>query len=200
MGSIKDLTSVEDSAESIETWTSRPYISDGLRQQLSKANVLIVPMEGYVNHADVVYFPNGTDELFHFLRGVKNSGLVVDICIEDDDYKELALYADVTTIATIFVSCFVAPLLVRLIADYINRRANRRSAQTEVRARLVSFDVETGRAISFSFEGPPTEYRRAMELALTGHKPRISRHTTGQTPERDAIPEPRAETEDDERP
>lgn len=157
---------VQDSQESIQTWTSRSYISDELREQLSKANVLVVPNEGYGDRADLVYFPGGTEELFHFLRESVQENLFVGICIEDEDYKELVLHVDLVIIAGFVVTSLVAPLAVDLIAEYIKRRVGKREAETEVRSKLTVCDEITGRSVHFSYEGPASEYRDVMVNAI----------------------------------
>jgi hypothetical protein len=157
---------IENTEESISTWASRPYITEGLHQQLLEANFLIVPNEGYGDRADLVYFPVGTERLFGFLRGSTQEGLSVDICIEDEDYKEVALHADLMIIARFVVTSLVAPLAVKLIAEYIKDRIKGRQKEIEVRSKLVVNDSTTGRSVKLSYEGPATEYRDVMVKAL----------------------------------
>lgn len=156
---------VKASDESISAWINRPYISQGLCEELSKANVLIVPNEGYHEQANL-YFPSGTEELLLFLREPREDSLIVDICIEEQDYKELKLSADWFMIADIVVRHLAAPLLVILIVEYIRRRTGKRMPRNEVQAKLTVQDEGTGRTIDFSYEGPATEFRDVMMNAL----------------------------------
>ena len=157
---------VKASDESISAWIKRPYISQSLREELSKANVLIVPNEGYHKRANLLCFPAGTEELLLFLREQREEGLVVDICIEEQDYKELPLHADWLIIADIMVRHIAAPLVVILIVEYIKRQSGKRMPKTEVRAKLTVQDEGTGRSVDFSYEGPATEFRDVMMNAL----------------------------------
>jgi hypothetical protein len=166
MAHNQSVLAIESTEESIATWASRPYITKELHQQLLKANFLIVPNEGYGDRADLVYFPVGTEQLFGFLRGSTLEGLSVDICIEDEDYKEVALHADLMIVAGFVVTSLVAPLAVELIAEYIKDRAKRRQREIEVRSKLVVNDSTTGRSVKLSYEGPATEYRDVMVKAL----------------------------------
>lgn len=166
MESTQPTLIMEDSRESLRTWINRPYISDELRQQLSKANVLVVPSEGYVDRADLIYFPVGTEELFHALLESDQENLSVDICIEDEDYKELAVHADWITIGAIVAELLVVPLIVELIAEYIKRRVRKPETETQVRSKLTVCDEKTGRSVHFSYEGPVSQYRDVMLHAI----------------------------------
>jgi hypothetical protein len=157
---------LETSQESIQSWANRPYISDALREQLLKANVLLVPTEGFRERADLV-FPQGTEELFQFLRESPRENITVDICIEDKDYKELMLHADLLIIiASFMATSIVAPVVVDLIAEYIKRRLGSRETETIVRSELSVYDEKTGRSVRLSFEGPASAYHDTMTTAI----------------------------------
>jgi len=157
---------VQDSRESISTWVNRPYISNKLREQLLRANVLLVPSEGYADQTDLVFFPSGTEELFHFLRESQREGLSVDICIEDKGYKEIARHADLLFIVDFIVKDIVAPLLVALIADYFIRRSGSGASETTVKSKITVCDEKNKRSMSLSFEGPASDYRDTMGNAI----------------------------------
>lgn len=156
---------VETSQESIYSWINRPYISDALRAQLSKANVLLVPTEGFCERADLV-FPVGTEELFQFLRESQRENLLVDICIEDKDYKELALHADLLIIASFVVTSIAAPVVADLITEYIKRRLGLHETDSIVRSELTVYDEKTGRSVRLSYEGPASEYHARVVTAI----------------------------------
>ena len=166
MEQSKSTLAVENTEESIQTWASRPYITNAVREHLLQANVLIVPNEGYGDRADLVYFPVGTERLLGSLREAAQEGLSVDICIEEEDYKELSLRADLMIIASFVVESFIVPVAVSLVAEYIKRRVEGREKEVEVRSKLVVNDSATGRSVKLSYEGPATEYRDVMVKAL----------------------------------
>ena len=154
------------SDETFDTWLGRPYISEELRAHLSEANVLLVPNEERSQDTDRVYFPAGTEEFLESLRA-SGQGISADICISDEKYQELARYADWLVIATVVVQSFVAPLIVTLTANYIERRLGKREMNALVKSELIVQDEE-GRATLFSYEGPASEYHSTMTEALRG--------------------------------
>lgn len=111
---------VEESKETFDTWISRPYIPQDLRQTLLQANVLIVPREGFREYP-LPIFPIGTEDFFNYLRENANKGFNVDICISDKDYKELALHSGLLIIGSIVVTAVICPIIADLIGEYIKR-------------------------------------------------------------------------------
>jgi hypothetical protein len=158
---------IEPTRESIQTWAERPYLTHTLRNRLRNAEVIIVPNEGYAEDADLLYFPVRTEELFHFLRERGHDAFSVEICIEDSDYKELALHADLLTIATVVVQLVVAPVVVQLILDYLRRRLGNREKDSEVKSKLTIVDEANGRSLDLSYKGPAAEYKDVMVAAIS---------------------------------
>lgn len=154
---------VEASDETIDTWINRPYVDDELRDQLSKASVLLVPTED--EKADRMYFPAGTEAFFQFLQASERQGVSVDICIGDEGYQELALYADWLIIADLVVRSVAAPVAVTIICRYIEQRLGKRT-ETQVKSKLTIQETESERSIQLDYEGPASDYRDVMMEAL----------------------------------
>jgi hypothetical protein len=132
-----------------------------------KANVLLVPIEGFRERTDPM-FHQGTEDLLQFLRESPNEDIRVDICIEDEDYRELALHLDLLVLASAVVTLVVAPIVADLIAEYIKRRLGSREPETIVRSEMFVYDERTGRSVRFSYEGPASAYRDTMANAIHG--------------------------------
>ena len=157
----------EISRESIESWCNRPYIGDALRDQLLRANVLLVPIEGFRERTDPM-FPQGTEELLQFLRESPDEDIKVDICIEDQDYRELALHFDLLVLAGAVVTLVVAPVVADLISEYIKRHLGSREPEAIVKSELIVYDEISGRSVRLSYEGPASAYRDTMANAIHG--------------------------------
>lgn len=152
----------EGSQESIRTWASRPYISSTLRRELAAVDALIVPNEGYGDQADLIYFPEGTEEVLHFLQASAGEALTVDIAIEEDDYKEISLRADWLTIAGLVVKFGVAPIVVGLLGDYIKKRLGKRIDQTIIKSTITVSEEKGKRSAAITYEGPASRYAEVM--------------------------------------
>ena len=157
---------IEETHETFETWTQQPFISENLRSQLSQENVLLVPRRGYFTESDILYFPQGTEELLRFFRESDVKGLSVDICIEDEDFKTLTLHADILTITEVVVTSVLARLVANLISDHIKHRLGKRKDEAIVVSKLTVCDEIAKRSVEFSYKGPAPQYRGVMNNAL----------------------------------
>jgi len=152
----------ETSDETIESWSKRSYIGRELQGKLETSDALIIPNEGYGENPDVYYFPEGTEHLVSFLQNNNEGDQYIDICIEEDDYKELAQHADLLIIAGAIATTVFAPILVNLISEYIKKRLGRRASNTTVKTSLTISKTNEGKSIRLNYEGPASTYKNIM--------------------------------------
>lgn len=165
----------EESNETINSWINRDYIGEELREKLEQATALIVPNENpHTGMSHTPYFPEGTEHLVSFLENSNTENQNIDICIEENDYKELALHADLLTIANVIVTMFGAPIIVKLVADYISKRVGSRKDDTTVKSSLTVTDANSGKSINLTYEGPASTYEKVMFGAIEDILPEIS--------------------------
>ena len=126
---------MEPSNETFQSFIERNYINRESRDRLSQANVLMIPNEGYLERTDLIYFPSGTTDLYQFLKEEESGKMSIDICLEEKDYKEVALHADWLFLASFIVTSIVAPLFVDLLADYIKKHLVKRESETNVKRK-----------------------------------------------------------------
>ncbi len=148
---------VKKSEESFETWINKPFIPEKLRTQLREANALIIPQEEFRNKK-VPLFPVGTEELFRYLKDNSDERIVTDICIDDPDYKELALHSDLLILGGFILSTVVLPVFVNLISEYVKNRWISSSSKPEIRIE-VTVVKSGGDSIKCNYEGPADKYK-----------------------------------------
>ncbi len=165
--SMQPTLKVESSDKTFQTVIRREYISKKLQEDLVNANVLLVPNEGYGDRTDLIYFPSGTTDLYQYLRERQTEDFKIGICIEDKDFKEVALHADWLIIAQFVVSFVIAPLFVDLLAEYIKQHLGKRRDETCVKSRITIIDEQHGRGIECTYEGPAAEYHEVMMKAIS---------------------------------
>lgn len=166
MGDKDYSLAIEASDETIESWSKRSYIGDELREKLVKADALIVPNEGYGDDGDIRHFPEGTEHLISFLQRNSGGSEHIDVCVEEEDYKELAQHAGLLVIAGAIVTKVCAPVLVSLISEYIKRRLGVRASDTTLKSSLTVSDAGSGKAVNFTYEGPASTYESVMLGAI----------------------------------
>jgi hypothetical protein len=159
--------SISACEKSFSSFIDKSYIDNELKEQLLASNVLIVPNEGYGDLTDQVYFPAGTSDLYQYLYDRKDENLLIGVCIDEKDYKELSLHADWVYLAEFVVKDLLAPLLVALLADYIIHTLGKRAEQTSVKSKLIVVDTKDEHRIEYSYEGPASEYKEVMLGAIS---------------------------------
>jgi len=157
---------LQETDESLATWSCFSGISETLQDELRKANVLIVPHVGYGSREDLVYFPRGTEELLSSLRNASDASLDVDICADDSTYQEIDLHSDILRIAQLVVAHFLSPVVVDLVSTFIKQQLGRRFVNGKVISTIVLSETPTGRSIKIRYEGPAATYQSALHDAL----------------------------------
>jgi len=155
-----------NSQETIRSWADSSDISANLREGVLRADFLIIPSKGYLDRPDLLFFPEGTENLFRFLRGLQNSAFRVEICVEEEEYRELALHADLLFIASTIVSNACVGVAVKLISEYIQRKLGSRRQETNVKWDLIIQDDKNDRSVKVSYFGPASEYNTVVSQAI----------------------------------
>lgn len=154
---------VSPSSDGFSTWLSSPEISDNLRETLSNANSLIIPDIGYGGLSEEPLFPSGTEELFLLLSEKSEAGVVAGICIEDDDYVELALHSEIVYIAGLVVSILVFPVVIDVVGEFVKRRIWGNEEEATVRWNLTVVDDQNQRSLWVEYDGPASSFEESMQ-------------------------------------
>jgi hypothetical protein len=167
-GLVNDLCSYAEVQTGFQYWSSAKSLSCETQLAIARSDIVLVPEEGFGEYV-VPLFPEGTDELFQFLRTNVPSGMNVELAAEDADYKELALHEDTVNIASVLVTLLAAPVAVGLIVEYLKNRLGSRLGKTEVRASMIldQSDGPNSKTLRMRYEGPADAFERTMRKALS---------------------------------
>jgi len=160
--STKNLQ-VKTTSETFEYWLEQPFISNELRNLLSGKTLLLTPQNGH-GDSEVLCFPTGTEDLLRFLRDNQTEDLSVDICIEDEDYRELSLHSDLLILAGVIMTLVAAPVAVNVISHWIIKRLGSRVEQTDLKCEITV--VDNNRSIHFKYDGAASAFRETLLNAL----------------------------------
>jgi hypothetical protein len=156
----RDLLDVCRSGRDLTYWHTRPFITPELRARIASVPVLIVPQEGFGDFKGPV-FPVATAELFRFAQGKVPAHATIEVCISDEDYKELALHESIIIVATIAIgSLVVAPVVVNIVSEYLRGRlfSPEKEKTTTAKFKLIVSETSTKdakhQAIEMQYEGP----------------------------------------------
>lgn len=143
-------------------------VSDSIRERISRTNLLLVPQKVPLHEDYILAFPEGTIEFFNFLKVNKPDELSIDILVEEKDYKELTLHADIVRIAEILTTVVLAPIVVNLISAHLLKRLGKRRDEAIVKSKLVIVNEgENKQTIEITYEGPVNEFQSTMLNTLS---------------------------------
>lgn len=165
-----------ESKQGLSYWLSHQYINKELETNLKLANLLLVPQEGFRTFEGPI-FPVGTSEFFRFLQVKHPPDIKVDICVQDEEYRELALNSDWLILPEIWVISFVAPIAVNLISEYLKKRLSLGNETRIVKVRLIVEEKSGDRpkTVEIFYDGPAKHFLEEMtgvldELRQSGMK------------------------------
>ncbi|OGR44162.1 MAG: hypothetical protein A2X35_13280 [Elusimicrobia bacterium GWA2_61_42] len=157
--------SVSETSENFSYWLNRPYIGGELRKELEKSTLLVIPSENF-RGKDGPYFPNSTEDFLDFLRSNAREGLVPDICIDDSQFKIIALHHDLIVLGGIVVTAIVAPVAADLIGEYIKKKIwSDKAEEPTVKFNMTVVETD-GKAKMMSYEGPASAFRKTIGAQL----------------------------------
>jgi hypothetical protein len=151
MSKQKQFT-IEDIQVDFENYINKEYLSQSLKAELIKSDILILPEEGFKDR-DIPVFPVKTEELFIYLR---NKNLNIEICIDDEQYVELALHGDLRRLGIFVVKKVILPIFISVLAAYIANKVLKTDETNKVKLEIVV--VDSTKAKKINFEGSAKDF------------------------------------------
>ena len=169
MNTNEVLTNIkEDVTQGLQYWRQNEKLSNEVRQELTDANVLFVPLKGDRDGEDNIdsgkVFAPDAERFFKYLLDSAKKQIKADMCVNDGEYRKLSLYAEpitLTVIGTIVISSIIAPVIKDLIIDFIRKNRSESSKNSEFRITLI-IDNEDGFIREIQCSGPSVEIEKAL--------------------------------------
>jgi len=157
-----EITSLNITAteECFETWVYKSFVTKELRERILDKDILIVPYETYMCKNFPV-FPDTTVELFKYIESKLPDNLSVEVCIEDDDYKEVSLHYDLVILGSFIVTTIAAPVLAGLLQEYIRTKIFK-PKETHVQTSII---IQKGKkkSVRIDYEGPVENFDTVVD-------------------------------------
>lgn len=126
-----------------------------LNNNILKAELVLLPMSNFRN-IEGPFFPEANADFYNFL--VDNE-INAEFCIEEQDYKELALHDESINLGLILINGLMLPVIVNLISDYIKSKRGERKANVNV----TIIEKKKGSFREFKYEGDPEQLNGAIK-------------------------------------
>lgn len=159
---VNDLV-ITESDLNFQKIYSKPYFPKDLEEDLKKANLLLLPYEGFKTTKGPV-FPEQTMEFYKFIKNYDSNKLIGDICISDEDYAELELHADLITLSNMIVTMGVLPIATGLIANYLYQKI-KEYHKTDLKVVVNITVVDGDKSKSISYEGDAEKFEETLKTA-----------------------------------
>ena len=105
-----------------EYWIKETSIVDPeLKKAILSSGILLIPTPNFRENVGMA-FPQGTVELYKYIEEKVSSISTVELCINDEDYQEIALYSRQLRLGTFIVTLLIAPVLVNVLSSYISEK------------------------------------------------------------------------------
>lgn len=164
------VLTVSDSEITFEKVYSKPYIPTEYVEDIKKANLLIIPNEGFRDEGDVL-FPETTRDFFEFLKERSSGEIVADIAISDGNFQCIELHSAVIEVATIIVQWVVFPIATNIIAAFLYdliKKYHREPEDTSARVQIITEETATKKSKKIVYEGPVSGIKDALDQATEG--------------------------------
>ena len=110
---------ITNSTENFESWIKKSFITDNLRDILSKSSILIVPFDNLRESQNPFMFPIGTEEIFRYFKEKLPEDQLIDICISNEYYQEFAFFNDYKRLGNFIIKSVVVQVFVGIMCSYI---------------------------------------------------------------------------------
>jgi len=165
-----DRVTIEPSTEDFEYWLTRSFVKEDLRNCLGASNFLLVPAEGF-REEHVPVFPLGTEEFLQHLKELAPPDVVVDICITDEEYRELALHGLKKILATVVVQQAMLPFAIGLLANYVSSKTF--GSDHTVKVEIVAVGGAKD-SLRITYEGSAVDFQSTVLKAVESFKVQLS--------------------------
>ncbi|MEY8532722.1 hypothetical protein AALH30_04185 [Blautia pseudococcoides] len=156
----KDIN-ITDTDITFETILQEKYIPQKYIGDIKKANVLIIPNEGFRDN-EGYFFPECTSEFYMFLKN--HEEIETEICIDNDEFQKIELHADIIYVATLIVQYEVLPVVTSVIASYLYDKINSMNKEKKDSNASVHIIVEkNGKSKKIDYEGSIDNFEEAMK-------------------------------------
>lgn len=158
---IKSLN-IEEGVYTFEGIQNLPYSPKNMIDTMKSSDILLMPYQDF-REGYMVLFPEETMRFFEYVKEeCENKNLNADICIAEEDYKEIELHSEVINISDILVQSWVLPIITGIISSYLFKKLeqfNRTDVSTKVNITI----EKDGESKTVHYEGPIEKFEDTIK-------------------------------------
>ena len=121
--------------------------------------VIILPSD----HREFIAFPEGTRELFYYLRDSLHEGITIDVAARDEDYAEIALHSEDIILPALYVAGHaLLPIVIDILSAYISKFIWKGDDKDGTVSSTVHFVARNGATFTMEYDGPASTFENAV--------------------------------------
>lgn len=146
---------------------TREYVPCEYLEDIKRANLLIIPEEGYESEGTVL-FPETTREFFEFIRENSGNDVLSDIAISDDNFQRIEIHSAAIEVATIIVESLFFDVAVGLITSFLYdliKKHHREPEDTAAKVKIIAQETKKKKSKMIIYKGPVSGVKDTLEQA-----------------------------------
>lgn len=160
---------VEDTTIDFQAIYKEQYFPQELLNEISKANMLIIPdYFSRESHSGYV-FPETTQEFLEYAQAKTCDEFIPDIAADDASFNKIELHSAVITVASFIVTTVALPIALSIVANFLYdqmKKHHRKEDELSCKLNIIVTDGKENKRISY--EGPAGSAEEALKLAVKG--------------------------------
>ncbi len=162
---IDTVLNVSDTDITFDGIYEKPYIPIEYMADIKKANLLIIPNEGFRDEGDVL-FPETTREFFDFIKETAGDDVIVDIAVSDEDFQCIELHSAAIEVATIIVESALFSIAINLVSSFLYdliKKYHRKAEDTSTKVKIITEETDKKKTKMITYEGPVSGVKDTLD-------------------------------------
>ena len=159
--SLKKKLEVKEVKFNLDTYIENYIKDENLKDEVKNANIILLPYNNFREIKGPIFFENNAELYDYLLTNTKDKK--VEICVEEEDYKEIALHDELINLGIIFLQDVALTVVAGLILEYIKNKIDSRKPKVEV--TLIEKEEKSYK--EFKYEGDPEYLSETLDSYLT---------------------------------
>lgn len=147
---------VSESEKNVDYWAARPYVDQTLGEKLRRAEIFVLPWEDF-RDGEPILFPNGTADVQRMLLDAFSGS--VALLATPDNYKEIALHANVSRWPMLLVKQAALPILLGVMSNELDSAAFHHEQNVELRIVIAT---QGQQCVQIEYKGPANDAVKAL--------------------------------------
>ncbi len=143
----------------LEEYIEKYIQSEYIKEELKKSDLILLPYENFRDQKGPLFPENFLNFYSYCKENFRDFN--TEICIEEDDYKEIVLHSNDLNLGKWLVGAIITPVIVNLISGYIeNEIGADKLDKTNIKIEI----IENEGYKKISYEGDIENFKEIMEV------------------------------------